>query len=104
MFIFCRTAEMPALKNAIEYNMNHKKRGLALMFNHENFKNAEKLPKRFGAEKDLEAVNVAFGGLGFEVISYCDSTVREIMERTQEGKYIHIYLTYILLTYSLIII
>ncbi|KAG8212675.1 hypothetical protein J437_LFUL019528, partial [Ladona fulva] len=48
------------------YEMNHGKRGIALIFNNEKFKD-NKLTKRVGAAKDGRTLHGTLSGLGFDV-------------------------------------
>ncbi|KAF5291193.1 hypothetical protein FQA39_LY14435 [Lamprigera yunnana] len=64
-------ALMPAERNATHYNMNHKHRGLALVFNHEHF-NVGGLSRRSGTNVDCEFLIVRLQKLGFEVKAFQD--------------------------------
>nr|CAD7446862.1 unnamed protein product [Timema bartmani] len=55
---------MPVHKDAHEYNMNHKRRGKAVIFNHDEFELKE---TRLGSHVDVENLNHVFSGLGFQV-------------------------------------
>uniref|UniRef100_A0A1B6DZR3 Caspase-1 n=1 Tax=Clastoptera arizonana TaxID=38151 RepID=A0A1B6DZR3_9HEMI len=72
-----QNAAMPVPKNAIYYNMEHKKRGLALIFNHENF-TIPHLKARTGTNADAENLKKTLINLGFEVRMYYDLTMEEL--------------------------
>nr|CAD7575686.1 unnamed protein product [Timema californicum] len=57
-------ASMPVHRDAHEYNMNHKRRGKAVIFNHDEFELKE---TRLGSHMDVENLNHVFSGLGFQV-------------------------------------
>ncbi|MCJ8730273.1 hypothetical protein PDJAM_G00182360 [Pangasius djambal] len=60
----------------MEYKMNHKRRGLALIFNQENF---QYLQKRRGTNKDRDSLTERFQVLGFEVNSHNDKRKEEVL-------------------------
>ncbi|XP_033191987.1 caspase drICE [Bombus vancouverensis nearcticus] len=64
------------------YNMNHKRRGIALIFSHVNFK---KLEKRVGGEKDSKELEQTLKYLGFDVRVYDDSNVKTILSTVQDA-------------------
>ncbi|XP_015431252.1 PREDICTED: caspase-1-like, partial [Dufourea novaeangliae] len=57
------------------YHMKHKRRGVALIFNHVNFK---KMATRKGSVKDSKDVTQALNRLGFEIREYTDPGVQQI--------------------------
>ncbi|KAF2898556.1 hypothetical protein ILUMI_07627 [Ignelater luminosus] len=59
-------ADMPTERNATHYNMNHKNRGLALVFNHEIF-DIHELRRRSGTSVDCENLVARLEKLGFDV-------------------------------------
>lgn len=61
--------------DAEAYDMNHKRRGVALIFNHIHF---ESMATRNGTVKDCEDLEAALSKLGFEVRVYTDPTVKTI--------------------------
>ncbi|KAI5616881.1 caspase 6, apoptosis-related cysteine peptidase, like 1 isoform X1 [Silurus asotus] len=67
----------------MEYQMNHDRRGLALIFNHEDFANPDK--KRRGTNKDRDILRDRFQELGFEVQSYNDRKVAVVQEKLREA-------------------
>lgn len=71
-------------KDADCYNMNHKNRGICLIFNHEKFDLG--YDKREGTSLDAKRLVVTFGNLGFDVEVYNDFTHNEIMDKIEKGK------------------
>lgn len=70
-----------------DYNMNHEKRGLAIVFNHfkfdsEKFKNEQ----RYGTEKDRNRLEETFKSLDFDVHVHNDCSRQEIAKVLQSGK------------------
>lgn len=69
--------------NAELYDMNNKRRGIALIFNHVEFK---KMAKRNGSKKDCEDICQAFGKLDFDVRVYQDPTVTMVAQALKSSK------------------
>eukprot|EP00096_Caligus_rogercresseyi_P008848 TRINITY_DN2870_c0_g1_i2.p1 TRINITY_DN2870_c0_g1~~TRINITY_DN2870_c0_g1_i2.p1 ORF type:complete len:341 (+),score=91.76 TRINITY_DN2870_c0_g1_i2:254-1276(+) len=65
-------ARMPVERDSEVYNMNHRKRGIALIFNHENFDPRLELRKRNGTRADRENLKKTFRNLEFEVRAFDD--------------------------------
>ncbi|CAH0720685.1 unnamed protein product, partial [Brenthis ino] len=61
-----RYARMPVERDAIYYNMNHKNRGMAIIFNHEHF-DIHNLRPRTGTNADSDNLSRVLKGLGFRV-------------------------------------
>ncbi|KAB0795576.1 hypothetical protein PPYR_12415 [Photinus pyralis] len=59
-------AKMPTERNAPYYNMNHKNRGVAIVFNHEHF-DIGGLSRRSGTNVDCECLVIRLKTLGFDV-------------------------------------
>lgn len=72
-------APMPVEKYSSEYNMNHRSRGKAIIFNHEYF-NLEFLKPRHGTNLDRDRLIRSMKTLGFEVTAHNNFTTREVME------------------------
>lgn len=72
-----KVIRLPCEKNARYYNMNHPRRGLAIIFNHETF-NLASLKPRNGTEADCNNLKSTLELLGFEVRSYKDLTFKEL--------------------------
>lgn len=62
-----------------EYNMRHKERGMALIFNHERFDD-KSLTKRLGTNVDCKNLDATFKQLGFDVRVFNDRTLLEIQK------------------------
>ncbi|XP_047347156.1 caspase-like isoform X2 [Vespa velutina] len=67
--------------NAENYNMNHKRRGVALIFNNAYF---NKMPNREGSEKDCKDLAQSLRNLDFEVRIYEDLILEMILETLQK--------------------
>nr|ACU11588.1 caspase-1-like protein [Heliconius melpomene] len=59
-------AKMPVERNAPYYNMNHKNRGIAVIFNHEHF-DIHNLKSRTGTNVDCDNLSKVLKSLGFRV-------------------------------------
>jgi len=70
--------------DAEEYDMNHKRRGVALILNHVNF---ESMATRKGSMKDSLNLKASLGKLGFDVRIYTDPTIKIITTTLQASKY-----------------
>ncbi|XP_031834431.1 caspase-1 [Nomia melanderi] len=72
----------PTERYATHYNMNHSKRGLAIIFNHEFFTIAHLKP-RSGTNVDCENLVNTLKNLGFEVNDFHNSTYRDIVRNLE---------------------
>lgn len=72
------TAKMVTDRHAAEYNMRHKRRGLALIFNHENFE-VPSLKARAGTNVDCDNLTRCLKQLDFEVTVYKDCRLKELL-------------------------
>ncbi|KAJ9576241.1 hypothetical protein L9F63_006903 [Diploptera punctata] len=79
-----RVACMPVDRNAIYYNMNHSKRGLAVILNHEHFE-INTLKQRTGTNVDCDNLNQTLHNLGFEVVVHHNKTTKEILNIVKEA-------------------
>ncbi|XP_014481616.1 PREDICTED: caspase-1-like isoform X2 [Dinoponera quadriceps] len=61
--------------HAEEYNMNHKRRGVALVLNHIHF---ESMSTRKGSDRDAENLHASLSNLGFDVRIFVDPTIKTI--------------------------
>ncbi|XP_017108317.2 caspase-1 [Drosophila bipectinata] len=77
-------ARMPVDRYASEYNMNHKNRGLALIFNHEFF-DIPSLKSRAGTNVDSAELESALQGLGFKVSVHKDCKFRDILKHVEKA-------------------
>lgn len=68
---------VPTYKKDLFYNTNHKRRGVAIIFNHENF-TLPSLKQRNGTEEDCFNLETTFKSLGFETTKYKDLTLKEV--------------------------
>jgi len=75
---------MPTTKDADNYNMNHRRRGKAIVFNHMNFESKLGLRPRNGTHNDRDNLRVVLRQLDFEVEVYNDLPYKEI-ERILES-------------------
>lgn len=69
-----------------EYNMHHKSRGTALIFNHEKF-NDPGLGKRTGTVVDCVNLKQTFESLNFDVQIHNDLSLVEIKRTLKECKF-----------------
>jgi caspase-like apoptosis-related cysteine protease len=58
--------QMPVVWDAEEYNMQHKRRGHAVIFNHDTF-DTDKYAPREGSQVDVKNLHKAFSSLLFDV-------------------------------------
>ncbi|KAG8222200.1 hypothetical protein J437_LFUL001292 [Ladona fulva] len=72
------------LKIYRKYKMNHDKRGIALIFNHEHF-TSKGLMNREGTEEDGKRLSNTMLSLGFEVRHYQDKTWSDIKDILCQG-------------------
>lgn len=72
----------PTDRYATHYNMNHAKRGLALIFNHEFFTIAH-LRSRCGTNEDCKNLINTLKNLGFEVNDFHNYTHRDIVKNLE---------------------
>lgn len=85
----------PTERYATHYNMNHNKRGLAVIFNHEFF-TITHLKPRCGTNIDCENLVNTLKNLGFEVNDFHNLTHRDIVKNLERGKPIfelHVHLS-----------
>ncbi|XP_075705850.1 caspase-6 isoform X1 [Rhinoderma darwinii] len=73
-----------ALDPAAEYNMKNRRRGLALIFNHDWFFWQLTLPERRGTNADRDNLYKRLTDLGFEVKSYDTLKAMEILEKVHD--------------------
>lgn len=74
------SAPIPVEKDADYYNMEHKERGLALIFNHENFEPNLKLKSRSGGSEDCKKLKQVLEIYSFKVQVHSDLTHIQIIE------------------------
>lgn len=78
----CYSARMPTERHAIEYNMRHKNRGIALIFNHEHFE-VPTLKSRMGTNVDCDKLARVLKQLNFEVIVHQDCKLKDLMRHIE---------------------
>lgn len=76
---------MPVDRFGTEYNMNHKRRGYALIFNHEHF-DIPSLKSRSGTSADCENLFDTLQGLSFDVKVFKDLKYREMVDNIKQCK------------------
>ncbi|XP_074849553.1 caspase-6-like isoform X1 [Carettochelys insculpta] len=67
-----------------QYKMNHRRRGLALIFNHERFYWHLTLPDRRGTHADRDNLKRSLTELGFEVRSFDDPKAEDVLRTIYE--------------------
>lgn len=75
---------LPVDRNAVEYNMEHRKRGLAVIFNQENFDDEIILKPRFGTDADCRNLKSALEELSFEVEVFKDLSCSGIQKEVEK--------------------
>jgi len=75
---------MPVEKDAEEYNMNHNRRGKAVIFNHDEFKNNSPRP---GSAVDVSILTETYEALGFEVIIHENLKLTDFQNAITERKF-----------------
>ncbi|XP_041641277.1 caspase-6-like isoform X3 [Cheilinus undulatus] len=68
-----------------EYKMDHKRRGLALIFNQEHFMDEKHLPTRTGSKVDRDNLEKSLKDLNFEVKIYNDKKKSDVEEKIREA-------------------
>ncbi|XP_077280274.1 caspase-1 isoform X2 [Temnothorax americanus] len=76
------TAYASVAKDAESYNMNHKNRGMCIIFNHEKFDLS--YDTREGSALDAQRLEKTFGDLGFDVELCHDFTHSEIIDKIEK--------------------
>lgn len=82
---------MPVDRYASDYNMNHRKRGLALVFNHEYF-DIPQLKARTGTNVDCENLASTLKYLDFDVKVYKDLKLGDLQKEVGKGRQIYNFL------------
>ncbi|XP_059054220.1 caspase-1-like [Achroia grisella] len=78
-----RYAKMPVNRNAPYYKMDHKRRGVAIIFNHEFF-DVHSLKPRTGTNVDSDNLARVLKGLGFRVTIFNNLRFHELNARVLE--------------------
>ncbi|NXP35479.1 CASP6 protein, partial [Leiothrix lutea] len=74
-----------SLDPAVEYKMNHKRRGVALIFNHERFVWHLMQPDRNGTVADRNSLKRSLTDLGFEVRLFDDLKAEDLKQKIKEA-------------------
>jgi len=72
------TAKMPVDRDSELYNMNHRRRGHAIIFNHKNFDPRLGLKTRNGTDADRDNLRITLRQLDFEVKVFNDASFKQI--------------------------
>ncbi|XP_010163578.2 caspase-6, partial [Antrostomus carolinensis] len=70
---------------AVQYKMNHQRRGVALIFNHEHFFWHLRLPDRRGTFADGNNLKRSLTDLGFEVRLFDDLKAEDVLQKISEA-------------------
>lgn len=76
--------ELPPYDLHFEYDMTHRHRGVAMIFNHENFTSIEK-SKRRGTDKDRDRLKGVLAKIGFEVQVFDDLSFKAMESELEKG-------------------
>lgn len=77
---------LPKIPIDYEYNMNHDKRGIAVIFNQEHFDKNTGFARRKGTDVDLDALIKALERLDFKVLYFSDLNRDELINNLRKGK------------------
>ena len=69
---------MPVDRDSEIYNMNHRRRGIAIVFNHKNFDQRLGLKVRNGTDTDRDNLRMTLRQLDFDVRVYNDLPYKEM--------------------------
>jgi len=75
---------MPVEKYAEEYNMNHNRRGKAVIFNHDKFRSKSPRP---GSAADVCVLKETYKALGFDVVVYENKEFTDIQNAITDRKF-----------------
>lgn len=81
------SVRLPVDRNAPEYKMEFKKRGLAYIFNHEIFHEDTALEPRLGTRNDCHNLEETLKNLSFDVVVFDDLSYDEIQEKVEKCEY-----------------
>lgn len=79
--------DLPPYDLHFEYNMNHRHRGVAMIFNHENFTDLEKT-KRRGTDKDRDRLKGILTKLRFQVEVFNDLSFDTMQKELRRGEFL----------------
>jgi len=77
-------AAMPVDRDSEIYNMNHRRRGIAIVFNHKNFDQRLGLKVRNGTDTDRDNLRMTLRQLDFDVRIYNDLPYKEMENILEE--------------------
>jgi caspase-like apoptosis-related cysteine protease len=75
---------MPVDRNSAYYNMNHKRKGMAIIFNHEYFDYGWP-ERRDGTNVDRDKLKLTLMDLGFQVIVHDNMKRKDIFKIVEQG-------------------
>lgn len=68
------------------YDMRHKNRGIAMIFNHRKFESFMGLKERFGTDQDRDRLAKSLSGIGFEVLIFNDLKYEQVLKELEKGE------------------
>lgn len=77
--------ELPPYDLHFEYNMNHKHRGVAMIFNHECFAKRN-LTRRLGTDVDVERLEAVLNDFNFDVKIFNNLKLKALFKELEKGK------------------
>jgi caspase-like apoptosis-related cysteine protease len=81
-------AECPVDRDSPVYNMKHRRRGIAYIFNHERFDSSLKLEVRAGSSTDVFNLQLALSHLGFQVFCFKDNGICQIRDIIKQRNFL----------------
>lgn len=75
------------VKKSTHYKMDHKNRGVALIFCHDEYKSDLNLQPNCYVQKDCKTLELCLKHLGYDVLMFQDLNHNEIMSHVQTCKY-----------------
>lgn len=82
---------MPVDKDAKDYNLNHGKRGVAVILYHTDYDDKMKLPHREGTEHDISRLKKTLENkLEFDVRLFPNYKLSEILTLLESGEYLSV--------------
>lgn len=80
-------ANMPVVRDATCYNMDHEYRGLAVIINNDIFERTTRLGPRNGSWKDVEELKTMFYRLDFSVVVWNNLYQLQLLKYLHERMY-----------------
>jgi hypothetical protein len=78
--------KLPAHDLHFEYNMSHKNRGIAMIFNHEHFHVQSGFKSREGTNRDRDQLKKTLSKLKFDVKAYDNLTFKALFREVNKGE------------------